>query len=414
MSFSQIAQLLVLGMAPLGAGSYALCRAKARPERFGGAKFHSPSWYYGWYGFLWAFLPPLLLAVASWVMRLAGLRPAPDWVLMALAMGLGLAGLMYALRSVNPELRARNSVEGVIHWTLRLSSVLSILITVGIVSSVLFEALQFFSQVSLWEFLTGTAWSPGTAFLGAAGRETEGVAKPLFGSVPLFAGTFLITAISLLVAVPIGLFAAIFLSEYASLPMRRIFKPALEILAGIPSVVYGFFAAITVSPWVVNTAQALGVRADYTNALSPGLVMGVMIIPFVSSLSDDVLNAVPMSMREGSYALGATTSETIRRVLLPAALPGIVAAVLLAFSRAVGETMIVVMAAGLRPNLTWNPLEGVTTVTVRIVDALVGDQAFDSLETLSAFGLGLVLLVFTLILNVISAYIIRRFRQKYE
>lgn len=414
MNFSNFTQLFMLGMLPLGALGYALCRGKAKPERFGGAKFHSPVWYYGWYGFVWAFLPPLLLSVSAWVLRLSGVRALPQWLYVAMAMSLGLAGLVVAVRTVRPDLRARNAVERVIHWTLRLSSYISVLITVGIVASVLFEALQFFRMVDLWEFLTGTTWNPDTAFLGAAGRDASNVAEPQFGSVPLFAGTFLITLVSLIVAVPIGLFAAIFLSEYASKPMRRIFKPALEVLAGIPSVVYGFFAAITVSPLVVELAASLGLRADYTNALSPGLVMGVMIIPFVSSLSDDVLNAVPMSMREGSYALGATTSETIRRVLLPAALPGIVAAIILAFSRAVGETMIVVMAAGLRANLTWNPLEGVTTVTVRIVDALVGDQAFDSPETLSAFGLGLVLLVVTLILNVISAYIIRRFRQKYE
>ncbi len=414
MDFNHFVLLFFLGMIPLGAASYFACRAKARPERFGGAKFHSPIWYHGWYGFVWAFVPPLLLAILAWALRLMGLRIVPQWAFIGLAVALGLSGMAHALRNIRPELRARNAVERVIHWTLRASSVISILTTGGIVASVLFEALQFFQQVSLWDFLTGTTWSPGAAFLGAAGRDASGVAEPQFGSVPLFAGTFLITLISLIVAVPIGLFAAIYLSEYASKPMRRIFKPALEILAGIPSVVYGFFAAITVSPWVVNAAQSLGLHADYTNALSPGLVMGVMIIPFISSLSDDVISAVPMSMREGSYALGATTSETIKRVLLPAALPGIVAAIILAFSRAVGETMIVVMAAGLRANLTWNPLEGVTTVTVRIVDALVGDQSFDSPETLSAFGLGLVLLVVTLVLNVISAYIIRRFRQKYE
>jgi phosphate transport system permease protein len=218
----------------------------------------------------------------------------------------------------------------------------------------------------------------------------------------------------MLVAVPMGLFAAVYMAEYASKRVRRIAKPALEILAGIPTVVYGFFAAITVSPLIVHLAEAVGLEAEYTNALAPGLVMGVMIIPLVSSLSDDVINAVPQAMREGSYALGATPSETIRKVVLPAALPGVVSAVLLAVSRAVGETMIVVMAAGLMPNLTWNPLKSMTTVTVSIVDSLTGDQAFDSPQTLSAFGLGLVLLVLTLVLNVVSLVVIRKFREQYE
>jgi phosphate transport system permease protein len=240
------------------------------------------------------------------------------------------------------------------------------------------------------------------------------VAKPEFGSVPIFAGTFMVTFIALAVAVPVGLLSAIYMSEYATPNIRKTAKPILEILAGIPTVVYGFFAAITVSPFIVRTAEAIGVQADYTNALAPGVVMGIMIIPFVSSLSDDVINAIPQNMREGSLALGTTRSETMKHVLLPAALPGIVSAILLALSRAIGETMIVVMAAGLRPNLTWNPLEGMTTVTVRIVDALTGDQSFDSLETLSAFGLGLVLLVVTLVLNIVSSIIIRKFRKQYD
>jgi phosphate transport system permease protein len=215
------------------------------------------------------------------------------------------------------------------------------------------------------------------------------------------------------VAVPVGLFSAIFMSEYASNKVRGWVKPVLEILAGIPTVVYGFFAAITVSPLIVHFAEKLGFQADYTNALSPGIVMGIMIIPFVSSLSDDVINAIPQNMREGSLALGMTRSETMKHVLLPAAMPGIVSAVLLALSRAIGETMIVVMAAGLQPRLSWNPLDGMTTVTVRIVDALTGDQSFDSLETLSAFGLGFVLLIITLCLNVVSSIVIRKFRKQY-
>ncbi len=262
--------------------------------------------------------------------------------------------------------------------------------------------------------MTGTNWSPGTAFLGGAGRSGEAHADASFGSVPIFAGTFMITAIAMLVALPIGLLAAIFMSEYSPLGLRNVSKPALEILAGIPTVVYGFFAAITVSPLVVDLAAYFGLEAAYTNALAPGVVMGIMIIPFISSLSDDVITSLPHSLREGSLALGTTKSETIKHVLLPAALPGIVSAFLLGVSRALGETMIVVMAAGLRPNLTWNPLEGMTTVTVRIVDALTGDTSFDSAETLSAFGLGLVLLVITLFLNLISIIIIRKFKQQYE
>jgi len=318
------------------------------------------------------------------------------------------------LRAIVPGLAARNKVENVIRWLLMLASAVSILTTLGIVFSILFEAIKFFQIVSLWEFITGTQWSPGSAFLSGAGRGGESVTEPEFGALPIFAGTFMITFIAMCVAVPIGLMSAIYMSEYASKKVRGMAKPVLEILAGIPTVVYGFFAAITVSPWVVAAAESLGLEADYTNALTPGLVMGVMIIPLISSLSDDIINSIPQSMREGSYALGTTQSETIKRVLLPAAMPGIVSAFLLGVSRALGETMIVVMAAGLRPNLTWNPLEGMTTVTVRIVDALTGDLAFDSAETLSAFGLGLTLFVVTLILNIISTVVIRRFKQQYE
>jgi len=301
-----------------------------------------------------------------------------------------------------------------VRWLLIAAALVSILTTLGIVFSILFEAIRFFQLVSLWEFLTGTTWSPDTAFLGGAGREGEGQAQAEFGSVPLFAGTFMITGIAMLVALPVGLLSAIYMSEYASKRVREAAKPTLEVLAGIPTVVYGFFAAITVSPLVVQLAEGLGLDASYSNALAPGVVMGVMIIPFVSSLSDDVISAIPNSLREGSFALGATESETIKQVLVPAALPGIVSAFILAVSRALGETMIVVMAAGLRPNLTANPLEDMTTVTVRIVDALTGDQEFDSPETLSAFGLGLMLFIVTLVLNTVSLMVVRRFHEKYD
>jgi len=319
-----------------------------------------------------------------------------------------------AARTLRPGLKARNIVEGVVRWLLIGASLVSILTTLGIIGSILFEAIRFFQLVSVWEFLTGTTWSPDTAFLGGAGRGAEGQAEAEFGSVPLFAGTFMITAIAMLVALPVGLLSAIYMSEYAPPKVREAAKPTLEVLAGIPTVVYGFFAAITVSPLVVDLAESVGLDASYSNALAPGLVMGVMIIPFVSSLSDDVISAIPNSLREGSFALGATESETIKHVLVPAALPGIVAAFILAISRALGETMIVVMAAGLRPNLTANPLEDMTTVTVRIVDALTGDQEFDSPETLSAFGLGLMLFIVTLVLNTISLMVVRRFHEKYD
>ena len=414
MDFALFLQLLVFGLLPLSAVGFFLGRRRAQPANFDGQSFHSPSGYYGWYAFSWIVLPSIVLSAVVGILELSGLAHVPAVLMISSCMVLAAGGLLVALKSIRPNLRARNAVERVIMWVLILASVISILTTLGIVASVLFEALRFFQKVSVWDFLTGTSWNTDTAFLEGAGRGDEGAAKPEFGAVPLFAGTFMVTAIAMIVSLPLGLFAAIYMSEYASLPVRRISKPMLEILAGIPTVVYGFFAAITVTPMIVEVAEYFGLKADYTNALSPGIVMGVMIIPLVSSLSDDVISAVPQSLREGSYALGATTSETIKRVLLPAALPGIVASFILAFSRAVGETMIVVMAAGLRPNMTWNPLEGMTTVTVRIVSALVGDQEFDSLETLSAFALGLVLLVVTLILNIASAYIIRRFRQKYE
>ncbi|PJF38623.1 MAG: phosphate ABC transporter permease subunit PstC, partial [Phototrophicales bacterium] len=231
-----------------------------------------------------------------------------------------------------------------------------------------------------------------------------------FGAVPIFAGTFMITSIALAVAIPIGLGNAVYLSEYAQDRTRKCIKPVLEILAGIPSVVYGFFAALTVAPFIVQVFNSIGIDAAYNSALACGIVMGVMIIPIISSLSDDVLRAVPRSQRNAAYALGMTQNETIMNIVLPSAVPGIISACLLGFAKAVGETMIVVMAAGLRPNLTWNPLEDMTTVTVRIVDALVGDQAFDSPETLSAFALGLVLFVITLLLNIASLRQIRNFK----
>jgi phosphate transport system permease protein len=277
------------------------------------------------------------------------------------------------------------------------------------VLSVLFEAMRFFQMVPLTDFLLGLEWSPQTAI-----RSDQVGSSGAFGAVPLFAGTLLVSVIAMTVAVPLGLMTAIYLSEYASPAIRARSKPLLEILAGIPTVVYGFFAALTVAPLVRGWGESLGLSVSSESALAAGVVMGIMIIPFVSSLSDDAINAVPQSLRDGAYALGATQSETIRKVIVPAALPGIAGGILLAVSRAIGETMIVVMAAGLAANLTANPLESVTTVTVQIVTLLVGDQEFDSPKTLAAFALGLMLFAVTLTLNVIALYIVRKYREQYE
>jgi len=330
-------------------------------------------------------------------------------ILAVLAVGLaGLAG-SFAWRRIHPDLRARNRVERVIRWFLIAASSIAIFTTVGIVLSVLFEAIRFFQKVPVTEFLFGLNWSPQTAI-----RTDQVGSSGSFGAVPLFTGTMLITAIAMVVAVPVGLMTAIYLAEYSSARIRGIAKPLLEILAGIPTVVYGFFAALTVAPWVRRAGEAAGFEVASESALAAGLVMGIMIIPLVSSLSDDAINAVPSAMRDGALGLGSTRSETMTKVILPAALPGIVGGILLAVSRAIGETMIVVMAAGLAANLTANPFEAVTTVTVQIVTLLVGDQEFDSAKTLAAFALGLMLFVVTLFLNIIGLSVVRKYREQYE
>jgi phosphate transport system permease protein len=300
-------------------------------------------------------------------------------------------------------------VERLIRSVLFSCSAFAIFITIGIVASLIFEALRFFQSVSIFEFLFGTEWSPQTALradqVGASGR---------FGAVPLFVGTALISTVALCVSAPLGIFSAIYLSEYASDSLRSYVKPMLEILAGIPTVVYGFFAAIVISPALSDFGSMIGLEIAYESALAAGLVMGVMIIPLISSISDDIITAVPDSLREASRGLGATKSETIRRVVLPAALPGIAGGILLATSRAVGETMIVVMAAGLAANLTFNPLEAVTTVTVQIVVLLTGDQEFDSPKTLAAFALGLTLFCITMVLNIIGSQVVKKYREQYD
>lgn len=329
--------------------------------------------------------------------------------LAVIALSLAIAGLSLALRQINKDYRARNSVEKIIKISLIGCSSIAIFTTVGIVFSVIFEAIRFFEIIPPLDFLFGLDWSPQTAI-----RVDQVGSSGSFGAIPLFTGTLLISSIALLIAVPVGLMSAIYLSEYATSRVRSLIKPLLEVLAGIPTVVYGFFAALTVAPLFREFGNQLGLEISSESALVTGLVMGIMIIPFVSSLSDDVINAVPQTMRDGSYALGATKSETVRKVIIPAALPGIVGGVLLAASRAIGETMIVVMAAGLAANLTANPLEAVTTVTVQIVTLLVGDQEFDSAKTLAAFALGLMLFVTTLLLNIVALHIVRKYREQYE
>jgi phosphate transport system permease protein len=288
------------------------------------------------------------------------------------------------------------------------ASCLAILTTVGIIASLLFESWLFFTKVSPLDFLFGLHWNPQDG----SGPE---VSKS-FGAVPLFWGTIFIGAIiAMIVAIPLGLMSAIYLTQYASAKVRKWVKPLLEILAGVPTVVYGYFAALTVAPLVRDLARLLGMQNPSTeSALAAGLVMGVMIIPFVSSMADDSIAAVPQAMRDGSLAMGATPSETIKRVLIPAALPGIVAGVMLAISRAIGETMIVVMAAGASANLSANPFASMTTVTYQIVQLLTGDQEFNSAKTLSAFALGLVLFVVTLCLNIIALRVVKRFREAYD
>ncbi len=325
----------------------------------------------------------------------------------SLAMG-WFTGLLLLWRLHNFA-NVRIMVEKVIRALLFTSSLIAIFTTIGIVLSVLFESIRFFNLIPIWEFLFGTHWSPQSSI-----RSDQVASSGSFGSIPLFVGTLQISFLAMLVAVPVGLMSAIYLSEYANKKTRDILKPLLEILAGIPTVVYGFFAALFLGPKLRQFFEQLGFAASSESVLAAGLVMGLMIIPFISSLSDDVINAVPQTMRDGSFALGATPSETIKKVVIPAALPGIVSSILLAFSRAIGETMIVVMAAGLAANLTMNPMESVTTVTVQIVTLLVGDQEFDSAKTLASFALGLVLFFVTLTLNIIALHVVKRYREQYE
>lgn len=455
--------VLLAAVAALAVVGYRLGLSRARSLRRGGAAVHSLPGYYGFYVALWCAVPALVVlalggvlqgpvvetlvvsslpqelqelpeerrdllvndiknlasggissqaaapALTAAAQRYRSLRQIGFASLAVLVLVLALGGAWWAWRRVRPELAAIAKVETAIKAFLLLGSLVAIFTTVGIVLSLLFEALRFFGRVSLAEFLFGLNWSPQTAL-----RADQVGSSGSFGAVPLFTGTLLISGIAMVVAVPVGLFSAIYMSEYAQARVRNVLKPLLEILAGIPTVVYGFFAALTVAPLLRGWGESVGLDVASESALAAGAVMGIMIIPFVSSISDDVISAVPKGLREASYGLGATQSETIRRVVLPAALPGIVGGILLAVSRAIGETMIVVMAAGLAANLSANPLEAVTTVTVQIVTLLVGDQEFDSAKTLSAFALGLVLFVVTLIFNVVALHVVRKYREQYE
>ena len=426
----------------------------------GEGRLHSLPIYYGYYAALWSVLPALAL-ILGWSMlestiitrqalsmlpetmtavsaeqlslvindvrnvaqgivttdsdirvaadRYVALQSRSDVLLTVFAVLVSLGGYVMASRKIQPAYRARNTVEGVLNYFLIACAAVAVLTTVGIVLSVLVESIRFFSMVPMPEFLFGLKWSPQIAM-----RADQVGSSGAFGVVPLMLGTVLISAVAMSVSVPIGLLSAIFLSEYASARFRSIAKPLLEVLAGIPTVVYGFFAALVVAPFVRELGASLGLQVSSESALAAGLVMGIMIIPFVSSLSDDFINAVPQALRDGAYALGATQSETIKQVVMPAALPGIVGGILLAVSRAIGETMIVVMAAGLSANLTINPLQAVTTVTAQIVTLLVGDQEFDSPKTLAAFALGLLLFLLTLGLNVLALRIVRKYREQYE
>ncbi len=361
---------------------------------------------------------PQLMAVSE---RINELRQTSSTALTVAVLCVFLGLSFWAFSRLRPETKARTNVERAFMLFLLLCSTLAVFTTVGIIFSVLFESIRFFQIVPLTEFLFTTQWSPQLSI-----RADQIGSSGAFGAVPLFTGTLLISTIAMIVAVPTGLMTAIYLSEYASRRVRAIVKPVLEILAGIPTVVYGFFAALTIAPMIKSALHGLGTDLTFLgvsfgslhvsgeSALAAGLVMGVMIIPFVSSLSDDVINAVPQSLRDGAYALGSTPSETIKKVIFPAALPGIVGAILLAISRAIGETMIVVMAVGTAAKLTFNPLESVTTVTVQMTTLLIGDHEFDSAKTLAAFALGLVLFVITLGLNFLALNIVKKYREQYD
>ena len=406
MASSLLLQLIIL--AALSGAVFVFARGEAclkiRAANSGGSdRFHSQPTYHG----LFSGGGTGVLGLASVI--LGAIYLPGSWLPALLILALAGAFLALTRKTIRPDFRARTYVEFFIKVVLVFCSVVAVMTTLGIILSLLFESLRFFEKVSFLDFLTGLQWSPQTAL-----REDQAGQSGAFGAIPVFAGTFLVMGVAIFVAAPIGLMIAIYLSEYASKGVRRWVKPMIEILAGVPTVVYGFFALLTVGPTIRSFAESLGFSVPTQSAIAAGTVMGLMIIPFISSLSDDVINAVPQTLRDGSYALGATKSETMTKVVFAGALPGIIGALLLAISRAIGETMIVVMAAGRAANLTGNPFEAVTTVTVQIVALLTGDQEFDSPKTLAAFALGLVLFMITLVLNVIALMIVRKYRERYE
>jgi phosphate transport system permease protein len=337
------------------------------------------------------------------------LHTISDYLMAGVIATLILGGLALSRSQIHKDMRARNRVEKIVMGLLMFCSTIAILTTLGIILSLVFEAVRFFQRVPFNEFFFSLEWNPGTAI-----RTTQVGSSGNFGVIPLLTGTLLITAIAMAVAIPLGLLSAIYMSEFAPSRIRAVVKPIIELLAGIPTVVYGFFAALTVAPALVEAGSFIGLNVSSQSALAAGVVMGIMIIPFVSSLSDDVISSVPQRLRYGAMALGATDAEIVRKVVLPAALPGIVGAIIMAVSTAIGETMIVLMAAGLYANLTANPLEAVTTITVQIANLLTGDQQFDSAKTLSAFALGLFLFTITLLLNVIALKVTQHYREKYD
>ncbi|MGF1659541.1 MAG: phosphate ABC transporter permease subunit PstC [Rubrimonas sp.] len=341
--------------------------------------------------------------------RINTLRGVANWALAALIVGIVAAGLWIARKSIAAQFRARQAVERVLSGLMIFASIVAIFTTLGIVFALVFEAYRFFQAVPITEFLFGTRWEPQIAM-----RADQVAGAGAFGILPVMLGTLVITAVALAVAIPVGLLSAIYLNEFANSRVRAVAKPLLEILAGVPTVVYGFFAILTVAPAIRTFGESIGLTIAPNTALAAGGVMGIMLIPFISSFTDDALSAVPRSLRDGSLALGATRGETMRKVLFPAAIPGIVGGILLAVSRAIGETMIVVMAAGLIAKMTANPLDSVTTITVQIVTLLIGDVEFDNPKTLAAFALGLVLFIVTLALNVVALRVVRKYRELYD
>ncbi len=341
--------------------------------------------------------------------RLVAYNRIADWVLVALVAVSAAMLLWFARRSVAAQFRARQSAERIVLGLMVFCAVAAIFVTIGIVFALTFETIKFFQVVPVTEFLFGTSWEPQIPI-----REDQVAAEGAFGAVPVFLGTIVISTVALFIAIPVGLMTAIYLNEFANRRIRSAVKPVLEILAGVPTVVYGFFAVLTVAPAIRSFAASIGVDVAPNTALAAGGVMGIMLIPFISSFADDALSAVPRSLRDGALALGATRGEMMVNVLFPAAIPGIVGGILLAVSRAIGETMIVVMAAGLIAKMTINPLDSVTAVTVQIVTLLIGDTSFDNPKTLSAFALGMMLFLVTLVINIFALRIVRKYREIYD